>query len=147
MRVCAGFLLVKLTDEPSNFLTTTDSSLLESLSLYMLSKRLFKTLNLSHHLLLQYNSGMSLDDGKCLFRFLSQFCVNMSRSSDMFPQVFQTRRSTVVVFLKENRYGFLKQTFPLIYNHVLERLRLQSMGSRHRQKYKPCRQLRINRNG
>ena len=54
---CASLSPVKLTDEPSNFLTTTDSTVLESLSLYLISKRLRKTLGLSH-LLLQYTSGV-----------------------------------------------------------------------------------------
>lgn len=56
---------VKLADALSNFLATTDSTVLESLSLSLVSKRLLKTLSLSH-LLLQYNSEMSVDDGKCL---------------------------------------------------------------------------------
>ena len=56
---------VKLADELSNFLATTDSTVLESLSLSLVTKRLLKTLSLSH-LLLQYNSEMSVDDGKCL---------------------------------------------------------------------------------
>ena len=34
---CASLSPVKLTDEPSNFLTTTDSTELESLSLYLVS--------------------------------------------------------------------------------------------------------------
>ena len=55
---CASLSPVKLTDEPSNFLTTTDSTALESLSLYLISERLRKTLGLSH-LLLQYTSGVT----------------------------------------------------------------------------------------
>ena len=62
---CANLSPVKLTDKPSNFLTTTDSNVLESLSLYLVSKRLRKTLSLSH-LLLQFTLGMSVDDGKCV---------------------------------------------------------------------------------
>ena len=58
-----SLLPVKLADEPSNFLTATDSTVLESLSLNLVSKRLRKTLSLSH-LLLQYTSGMSSGDGK-----------------------------------------------------------------------------------
>ena len=48
---CASLSPVKLTDEASNFLITTDSTMLESLSLYLVSKRLRKTLVLSHLLL------------------------------------------------------------------------------------------------
>ena len=60
---------VKLADEPNNLLTATDLTVLESLSLYLVSKRLRKTLSLSH-LLLQYTSGMSVDDGKFVLEFV-----------------------------------------------------------------------------
>ena len=59
---------VKLAGEPSNFLTTTDSTVIKSLSLYLVSEGLRKTLNLSH--LLQYTSGMSVDDSKFVLDFL-----------------------------------------------------------------------------
>ena len=54
---------VKLTNEPRNFLTTTNSTVLESLSLYLVSKRL----RLSH--LPQHTSGISVDNGISVDKF------------------------------------------------------------------------------
>ena len=66
---CANLSPVKLADKPNNLLTTTDSNLPESLSLYLVSKRLHKTLSLSR-LLLKYTSRMSVDDSKFVLDFL-----------------------------------------------------------------------------
>ena len=51
---------------------TTDSTVLEYVSLYMLFIRLRKTLSLSY-LLLHYTSGMSVDDGKCVLGSCGSF--------------------------------------------------------------------------
>ena len=49
---CGSLSPVKLTDEPSNFVATTYSTVLESLSIYLeIYKTLRKTLTLSHLLL------------------------------------------------------------------------------------------------
>lgn len=69
---CASFSPVKLTYEPSNLLTTTETAELEFLSLYLISKKLHMTLSLSH--LLLCTSGLLLD----VLLFLQLFCTCVS---------------------------------------------------------------------